>query len=280
MQVAAIVNRKGGVGKTTTAVNLAASLALSGQRTLLVDLDPQGSAGRALGVEAANGTGSSMAFAGGKSDWQVRYPAHPSLFRLGVVAADDDLATVEGDLLDDGARRDRLGKRLAAQRDHWSIAVLDTPPALGGLGDAALRAADGVVVPAATDYLALESLQVALDAVRRAEKQHGRRYAPVALLPTFVDRRRAGAVALLRDHFGDLVTEAEIPRSARFDSASLAGLPVALTAPSSPPAAAYRAAAEELLARITSPPDRHRAALKRFSRADMREELQGLRRRG
>ena len=67
---------------------------------------------------------------------------------------------------------------------------------------------------AATDYLALESLQVALDGVRRAEKRHGRRYAPVALLPTFVDRRRAGAVALLREHFGDLVTGAEIPRSA------------------------------------------------------------------
>jgi chromosome partitioning protein len=284
VQIVAVVNRKGGVGKTTTAVNVAAALALDGQRTLLVDLDPQGSAGRALGIEATDGTGSSGAFAR-KRGWSVQYPATPELYRLGVVAADGALAGAEHDLLADERRRSRLGQQLRSDRDHWAVAVLDTPPALGGLGDAALRAADAVLVPVAADFLAVDALRATLAGVRAVEKASAAGYSVLAVLPTFVDERRPGAraaVALLREHFPQLVLHAAVPRSARFDSAALAGIPVVVAAPASAAAQAYTAAARELAAAIArrSRKARKRPDVKRFARADMRQALRELRARG
>jgi chromosome partitioning protein len=287
MHVVAVVNRKGGVGKTTTAVNVAAALALAGQRTLLIDLDPQGSVARALGMAAVDGdgTGSSAAFRS-RGRMQARYAEPPELFRLGVVVADDALGEEEHDLLGDVAKRARLRRSLDRLRDHWSVVVLDTPPALGGLNDAAMRAADAVLVPAAADYLAVEALRGTLDAVRRVEKARGTRYAPLAILPTFVDARRSGAraaEALLREAFADLVLDASVPVSARFDTAALTGVPVVLSAPRTTAAIAYRAAAREVLARMSgkrSASGGRRKAVKGFVRSDMRGALQELRRVG
>ena len=167
--------------------------------------------------------------------------------------ADEALGEEELGLLGDTARRARLRRALDKLRDHWGIAVLDTPPALGGLNDAALRAGDAVLVPAAADYLAAEALRGTLDAMRRVEKASGNRYAPLAILPTFVDRRRSGALAaegLLRERFADLVLESSIPS------------PPASTRPRWPacrsssrrrarrPRMAYRSAARELLGRL------------------------------
>jgi chromosome partitioning protein len=281
VQVVAVINRKGGVGKTTTAVNVAAALALAGQRTLLVDLDPQGSVGRALGLEVAGSSGSSTAFRG-RGELRAVYPSQAELFRLGVVPADEALGEEEHDLLGDTARRARLRRALDRVRDHWAIAVLDTPPALGGLNDAALRAGDAVLVPAAADYLAAEALRGTLDAVRRVEKASGSRYAPLAILPTFANPRRSGAraaEALLRDSFPDLVLESSIPVSARFDSAALAGVPVVVASPGSSASQSYRAAARELLGRLGTRSSK-RKAVKGFVRTDMREALLDLRKGG
>ncbi len=280
MPVVAVVNRKGGVGKTTTAVSVAAAMALAGHRTLLVDLDPQGSAGAALGVTAADGHGASAGFSS-KDTWTAIYPTHPALFRLGVVAADTALADVEAALHRAVQRQSRLHDALRGQRDHWAHVVLDLPPALGRLSDAALWAADAVLVPVAADFLALDATRATLAALRRVEKMRGAPFAPIAILPTFVDRRPASgaAVDLLRREIGDLVLPLQVPRSSRFDAAALAGLPIGLTAPTSPPAQAYASVAEHLMAHAA--PRRNgsirRPAVKRFVRADIRAALRDLR---
>jgi chromosome partitioning protein len=282
MQVVAVVNRKGGVGKTTTAVNLAAALALGGVRTLLVDLDPQGSVGRALGLLAVGGAGSSAWFTGKGSRPTVCFLGRPETTRLGIVPADDALAEVEAHLLDAPRRRDRLAKGLEQIDSSWGVALIDTPPALGALTDAALRAADGVVMPATLDYLAVESLRTAVDAVRRAEKAHDRRYQPLAVLPTMVEPQRTASrtgLTLLGDQVGELLLGVEIPRSARADSSALAGVPLVLATPTAPVAMAYRAAARELLAQLSDRPVSRRAAVKRFVKTDLRAELLRRRRR-
>jgi chromosome partitioning protein len=274
VDVVAVINGKGGVGKTTTTISLAGALAADGQRTLVVDLDPQGSAGRALGIEVLEAGGAAAGFSG-KREWAVRYAAADPLGRLAVVPAGNDLVDAAAALARDPSRSARLQRSLDLERERWNVILVDTPPAVGALSDAALATADAVVIPIAAGYLALDALQGVLAQVRRAEKANGRRFAPLALLPTFVDRRSASsnaAMRVLQEQLDGSLMLGEIPRSARFDHAALEGIPIGSLAPRSAPAAAYRQAARGLLAALGRPA-RTRRAVKAYADTDVREAM-------
>ncbi len=273
MNIVAVVNRKGGVAKTTTAVNLAAAIALTGRRTLLVDLDPQGSVAASLAIDPVD-DGSAALFRKGRAAPVFARPE--LLFRLGVLPADESLEDL------DAIRPARLAAGLAKLRDHWAVVVIDTPPGLGHVAAAALGAADAVVIPVVAEFLPVDVLRSTLANVRAAEKVRGQAFSPLVIVPTMTEARRRGsaaAVALLRERFGGLVSKAEVPRSARFDTASLTGLPVVAAAPASPAAQAYATVAGEVLGALRERPAAlpKRPQVKEFVRADMRAALLGLR---
>ena len=211
----------------------------------------------------------------------MRAIAPPAPVQLGIVCADPQLAEEEAAMLRERSRAPRLVKTFEAQRGLWDIAVLDTPPALGALTDAAMRAADAVLVPVAADYLAVEALRATLDGIRSVERERDMRYRPLAILPTMVHARRSGsraAAALLRERFGDLVLPDDVPYSARLDSSALLGVPLVARESGSPPALAYRSAARGVLGQLGAAPPKRKGAVRDFVRADMRSALQKMRR--
>ena len=191
MAVVAVFNRKGGVGKTTTAVSVAAALGLAGQRTLLVDLDPQGwpaarSVSRRGRARLQRGCSRRRAAAVALPGARGAVPARRDAGRPGAGRRR------RRELLADGRRgARRRAERLRATAEHWAVSRASTcRPRWAGSSDAALRAADAVLVPVAADFLALDALALARwRPYARVEKARGRRYAPLASLPTFVDRR-------------------------------------------------------------------------------------------
>jgi chromosome partitioning protein len=247
-RIYALANQKGGVGKTTTTVNLAACLAEAGEKTLVVDLDPQANATSGLG-ERANGTSSLDLLDG----IPLQKLAKPTRFaRLDLVPSRPELAGADVELArrSDGERY--LAEALAEASENYAFVFVDCPPSLGPLTVNALAAADRVLVPVQAEYYALEGLAQLVGSVELVRARLNPKLVIGGVILTMVDRRTrlaADVSAEVRRHFGELVFKTSVPRSVRVAEAPSHGLPVTAYDRDSAGADAYWKVAMELVGR-------------------------------
>jgi len=246
-RIIAIANQKGGVGKTTTAVNLAAALAAAPKRVLLVDLDSQGNATMGSGVDKREVAASTCDLLLGESTAAEVRVTTPEGFDL--LPGNIDLTAAEIQLMDQGEREQRLKRALAPIQDEYDFILIDCPPALSLLTLNALAAADSVIVPMQCEYYALEGLSALVETIDALRANLNPSLEIEGVLRTMFDVRNnlANAVsAELTDHFGDRVFRTIVPRNVRLAEAPSHGMPALVYDKQSKGALAYLALAGEL----------------------------------
>ncbi len=251
-RIISIINQKGGVGKTTTAVNLAAYLAESGRRTLLVDEDAQGNATSGLSMDASR-------FETTLYDVLIDgVPAEEAVYRtavkkLSLLPASIDLAGAEVEMVELPERETLLRRVLAPLREKYDFILIDCPPSLGLMTVNALTAADAVLIPIQAEFFALEGLSQLMKTVQAVKKRLNPELALLGILLTMYDGRTNLAVQVseeVKKYFGKKVFKTFIPRAVKLSEAPSFGEPIAVYAPKSKGAAAYKSLCQEVLKRV------------------------------
>ncbi len=249
-QIYTILNQKGGVGKTTTTINLGAYLAYYGQRVLLVDIDPQANTTSCLGIdknEVKSGTYESLLDASQSIDAVLHNPR----LKLSLLPASPDLAGAEIELINELARERRLKDTLETLQERYDYILIDCPPSLGLLTlNGMVAAQDGLIIPVQCEYLALEGLSQLISTIERVRKAVFPELSIRGVLLTMYDGRTNLArdvVAEIKKYFPDQTFDAIVPRNIRLAEAPSYGLPILAYYPNSMGAKAYDELAREVL---------------------------------
>jgi chromosome partitioning protein len=251
--VISMCNQKGGVGKTTSTINLGAALADYGRKVLLVDLDPQGALSAGLGVphyELAHTVHNLMI--------EPRVPVedvliHTRVPNLDLIPSNIDLSAAEIQLVNEVGREQTLGRALRPLLDHYDYVLIDCQPSLGLLTVNALACSDGVIIPTECEFFSLRGLALLTDTVDKVRDRLNPKLDISGILVTRFDTRTVNArevMARVLERFDDLVFDTVITRTVRFPETSVAGEPITTWAPKSTGAQAYRALAREVIDRF------------------------------
>jgi chromosome partitioning protein len=251
-RVIAVANQKGGVGKTTSTINLGAALAEYGRRVLLVDFDPQGALSVGLGVQAheLDTTIYNLLMERGvEIDEVIR---STSVENMDLLPSNIDLSAAEVQLVTEVGREQALGRALKPVLDRYDVILIDCQPSLGLLTINALACADAILIPLACEFFSLRGVALLMDTVEKVQDRLNPDLKIIGILATMFDPRTMHAREVRQrviDAFGELVFDAVINRTVRFPETTVAGEPITTWAPTSNGAAAYRMLAREVIAR-------------------------------
>ncbi len=250
--VLALCNQKGGVGKTTSTINLGAALAEYGRRVLLVDLDPQGALSAGLGIAAheLEHTIYNLMLSEGTAITDVLMPT--GIEGVDLIPANIDLSAGEVQLINEVAREQTLARALRPVLHAYDYVLIDCQPSLGLLTVNALACAHGVIIPLAAEYFSLRGVAMLVDTIGKVKERINPDLSLEGVLVTMYDGRTVHSrevVGMLHQRFGDTVFDTIISRTVKFPETTVAGEPITSYAPTSPAAQAYRALAREVMAR-------------------------------